>query len=199
MAGCKCRYCQASLLTQNACKATIKNKTAYFCNEEHHSSYLKKIEEEEKEKEIAKEAKKALTVRKREEKKLQERAKIEKYKKDKDRVYYAICEILNKKEIINTILWKEWAIWNKVASNEVIGQYIEENKEFLIKTISRLDDSEFLRIKYLSAIIKNNIGDYKPNIKETQKPKVAVDETFYAPTTGGGNKRRSLVDLEDDF
>jgi len=127
-------------------------------------------------------------------------AKKEKTAADKDKVYRLICDIIGRKEIINTVLWKEWAIWNKVASNEVIGQYLEENKSYLIDIVYRLDNVEFGRIRYLSTILKNKLGDFKSKAKETPKPKVQVDETFYAPVTNNSNnKRRSLADLEDDF
>lgn len=127
-------------------------------------------------------------------------AKKEKAAADKDKAYRLICDIVGRKEIINSVLWKEWAIWNKVASNEIIGLYLEENKFYLIDMISRLDNVEFNRIRYLSTILKNRLGDFKPKAKETPKPKVQVDETFYAPATNNSkNKRRSLADLEDDF
>lgn len=124
--------------------------------------------------------------------------KQEKEAADKDKVYRLICDIIGRKEIINTVLWKEWAQWNKVASNEKIGQYLEENKFYLISLISRLDNVEFNRIRYLSTILKNKLGDFKPNTKEIEKPKIQIDETFYVSTTNN-NKRRSLADLEDEF
>lgn len=123
---------------------------------------------------------------------------------DKDRVYRLICDIICRKEIINTVLWKEWKLWNKVATDELIGQYLEENKIYLTSVIARLDDVEFNRIRYLSAIIKNKLGDFKPKAKETPKPKVQVEETVYEPQSENNapmksNKRRSLADLEDEF
>lgn len=213
MAGCKCRFCQARLTTDNACKQTIKKQIAYFCNEEHYSSYLADIEQKElvkkEEKRIKKELYEKIKEEKRIKKELNEKIKAdkeakekerkEKNKADKDKTYYLICDIINRKEVINTVLWKEWALWNKVATNEVIGQYLEENKAYLTNALSKIDNVEFLRIKYLSTIIKNNIGDYKPNIKETEKPKIVVDETFYEPSPVRNNKRRSLADLEDDL
>ena len=51
----------------------------------------------------------------------------EKGKMDKDKVYSLVCEIIGRKEIINTALYKEWQSWNMVASNEIIYQYLEEN------------------------------------------------------------------------
>lgn len=125
-------------------------------------------------------------------------ARKEKAAADKDKAYRLICDIIGRKEIINTALWKEWLQWNKVASNEVIGQYLEENKSYLISVVSRLDNVEFNRIRYLSTILKNKLGDFKAKAKEIPKPKIQVDETFYAPTTNN-NKRRSLADLEDEF
>ena len=92
----------------------------------------------------------------------------EKRKADKDRAYWLICDIVGRKEIINTVLWKEWKIWNKVASNEVIGNYLEENKEYLSSAIAQLEDVEFLRVRYLSAVLKNKLGDYKPVVAKEQ-------------------------------
>lgn len=127
--------------------------------------------------------------------------KKKKSAEDKDKVYRLVCDIIGRKEILNSALWKEKAIWNKVANDEVIGQYLEENKDYLTSMICRLDNVEYNRIRYLSAILKNKLGDYKPNVvvKDTEKPKVKVDESFYesAPTTH--HRRRALADLEDEF
>ena len=126
-------------------------------------------------------------------------AKKEKAAADKDKTYRLICEIMGKEKIINTVLWKEWKIWNEVATNEVIGQCLEENKAFLTSAIAKLDNVEFNRIRYLSTILKNKLGDFKPKEKEIEKPKVKVDETFYGAVQTTQNKRRSLADLEDEF
>lgn len=126
-------------------------------------------------------------------------AKKKKAAEDKDRVYRLICDIMNEKEIINTILFKEWAVWNKVADNEKIGQYLEENQEYLTSVIARLQSSEFARIRYLSTIIKDKIKGFVPRVEVEEKPKVVVDETIYDAPTHTLNKRRSLEDLEDMF
>lgn len=123
----------------------------------------------------------------------------EKEKADKDKVYYLICEIIGRKEIVNTVLWKEWVVWNKVASNEIIGKYLEENRRYLIGMVSKLDDVEFNRIRYLSTILKNKLGDFKLKKNVEEPRKVIVEETFYIPTVTNNNKRRSLADLEDEF
>lgn len=195
MAGCKCRYCHENLLTQNAYKIIDRKKSAYFCNEEHYKLFLEDATRKKEEEN----ARKLLADKRREEKEKAEREGIEKRKADKDRVYWLICEIIGRKEIINTKLWKEWVIWNKVATNEVLGNYLEENKNYLISVVSKIDNVELYRINYLSAIIKNNLGDYKSRTQATAKPQIKVDNTFYQPKVMNNNRRRSLADLEDEF
>ena len=187
---CKCRYCQTSLDTKNAYFQMFGKNKAYFCSEEH-CNLLLEAKEQTKIKKAAE--KEAIRQKKQEEKAIA----VEKYKKDNDKVYYLICEIIGRKEIVNTRLWKEWALWNKVATNERIGQYLEENKDYLVNVVSRIDDNESARIAYLSAIIKNNLGDYKPRvaIQEITAPK--IQEEHYE-TKFKLKQRRSLEDLEDD-
>lgn len=117
---------------------------------------------------------------------------------DKDRVYFLICDIIERKEVINTALWKEWAVWNKVANNEVIGQYLEENKDYLKSTISRLDNVEFNRIRYLSTILKNKLGDFKPKAKIEEKFIPIIQEEHYE-TKFKNKKRRGFEDLEEEY
>lgn len=126
-----------------------------------------------------------------------EEAKKKKAADDKDKVYYLICDIIGRKEILNSALWKEKAIWNKVSTDEVIGKYLEENKEYLSNLIGRLDDVEYNRIRYLSAILKNKLGDYKPKVvvKEIVTPKIQ-DEHY--ETKFKLKQRRGFEDLEDD-
>lgn len=116
---------------------------------------------------------------------------------DKDRVYYLICDIMGEKEIINTALWKEKIEWNKAFSDEFIAKYLQENKDYLTSVITRLNSSQFAKIRYLSAILKNNLGDFKPKVVEVEKPKITVVEehyeTKYKPKT-----RLALEDLEED-
>ena len=76
---------------------------------------------------------------------------------DKDRVYRLICDIMGEKDIISTALWKEWQIWLKVADNEKIANYLEENRSYLTSVIARLSSSEYAKIRYLSTIIRDKI------------------------------------------
>ena len=118
---------------------------------------------------------------------------------DKDRVYRLVCDIMGEKEIISTALWKEWQVWNKVADNAKIAKYLEENCTYLTSVISKLGSSEYARIRYLSAIIRDKIKAFVPKVEVVEKPKVIVEETIYETPTQSLNKRRSLAELEDMF
>ena len=118
---------------------------------------------------------------------------------DKDRVYRLICDIMGEKEIINTILFKEWQEWLKVSDNAKIAKYLEENKDYLTSVIARLGSSEYARIRYLSTIIRDKIKAFVPKVEVKEVPKVIVEETIYEAPTQSLNKRRSLDDLEDMF
>ena len=157
--------------------ASGNGRKAFYCSQEEYESTIKKPQK-----------KKAVTK--------QPKEKIPTYR---DKAYELICNIIGRPKIINTILWKEWKIWNEVAADEVIAQYLEENRDYLVGAIGRLDNVEFNRIRYLSAILKNSLGDFKSKEKEMEKPKTQVDDTFYAPIATNNNKRRSLADLEDEF
>lgn len=126
-----------------------------------------------------------------------EEKRKQKAKTDKDCVYKLICDIFCVQEIINTVLWKEWKVWNKVKSDEIIAKYLDENKSYLTGVISRLSGGEYNKIRYLSAILKNSLGDYRPKVVEQPKI-VEVDMTMYNAPVKPLNKRRSLADLEDE-
>lgn len=128
-----------------------------------------------------------------------EEDKKKKAQEDKDRVYYLICDIMGVNEILNTALWKEKLEWNKAFSDEFIAKYLQENKEYLTSAVARLSSSEYAKIRYISAILKNSLRDFKPKVEEKEKPRIAIDETIYETPTQSLNKRRSLADLEDIF
>lgn len=120
---------------------------------------------------------------------------------EKDAVYNEICDIFNYK-IVNTALWREWQDWNQVADSEKILAYLKENHDYIAGAIGRLSSSEYAKIRYLSAVLKNSLHDYKVKVMEEEKPidkpiehKINVDEgyeTKYKPKT----KRVGLEDIE---
>lgn len=126
-----------------------------------------------------------------------EEARKKKVLEDKDRVYRLICDIMGVKEIISTALWKEWQVWLKVANNEIIAQYLAENKDYLTSVIARLNSSEFARIRYLSAILKNNLSNFKPRVQEVIKPQPTMEEHY--ETKYKHKARRGLEDFEEEY
>ena len=125
-----------------------------------------------------------------------EEARKKKAAEDKNRVYYLICDIMGEKEIIITILYKEWQVWNKVADNQKIAKYLEDNKDYLTTVIGRLGSTEFAKIRYLSTIIRDKIKGYAPKVKVEEKPKVVVEEHY--ETKYKSKTRTALLDFEED-
>lgn len=218
MSAPKCQYCKKSLSPKKALKVVTKGQNKYWCDEEcYKMTESTKVEVAKMvicqicRKKIDRDtAYKITTVIKTTGKDLnkyycseaeynKEEERKKKAAEDKDRVYYLICDIMGEKEIINTTLFKEWQVWNKVADNAKIAKFLEENKENLTLSITRLGGYEYARIRYLSTIIRNKIKDFKPKAEGVEKPKVVVEETIYEAPTQSLNKRRSLADLEDMF
>lgn len=122
----------------------------------------------------------------------------QKEKEDKDRVYELICNILGEKEIINTALWAEKKIWNKAFSDEIIAKYLAENQEYLTSAVSKLSGTEFAKIRYVSAVLKNSLRDFKPKATIVEKPKIVVTEEHYE-TKYKPKARMALEDLEEGY
>lgn len=121
----------------------------------------------------------------------------DKEKTDKGRVFNLITKIFGY-QVANTILYKEWQIWNGLRSDEVISAYLAEKESYLTRAMARLDSNEYAKIKYFSAILKNDLKDYKVKEEIIERPTVVVDQTMYESPTRAPNKRRSLADLEDE-
>ena len=125
-----------------------------------------------------------------------EEERKKKVQEDKDRVYRLVCDIMGEKEIISTALFKEWQVWLKVADNEKIAKYLEENKDYLTSVIARLSSSEYARIRYLSTIIRDKIKAFVPRVEVVDKPKVVVEEHYETKYKARG--RQALEDFEED-
>lgn len=173
----KCKYCQASLKIKEAYKTITKNKTMYFCNEKHFDLYMKKLESEREQKEHSKQL--------------------------QDKFYKLFCDILGVNGITNTALWKEKAEINKVFTDDLIIAYLEEHKEYLTNAVCKLSGGIYGKIRYVSVVLRNSLGDYRPKVKEVERPTVQADtsinEMMYEIRNTNKSKRKSLADLEDMF
>ena len=131
-----------------------------------------------------------------------EETRKKKVAEDKDRVYNLICDMFGY-EIVNTQFFAEWTLWNKLKSNEIIYKYLRENEDYLQQICDRSFNTEYQKIRYFSAVLKNSLKDYKPKAVEAEKPKVVVDSSFelFEPTIEKipQVEEQILYDVEDDL
>lgn len=126
---------------------------------------------------------------------------MQKEKTDKDAIYTEIVDIFGYK-IQNSALFKEWKCWNELASNEKILSYIQENKDYIKGAVGKLNSTEYAQIRYVSAILKNSLVDYKVGSrKEPEKIEVKNDSFFelFEPIKESKKMRKSFAELEDDL
>lgn len=126
---------------------------------------------------------------------------MQKEKADKDAIYTEIVDIFGYK-IQNSALFKEWKCWNELASNEKILSYIQENKDYIKGAVGKLNSTEYARVRYMSAILKNSLVDYKVGSrKEPEKIEVKNDSFFelFEPIKESKKMRKSFAELEDDL
>ena len=129
---------------------------------------------------------------------LAEEERKKKLKDDRNRVYDLICDMFGY-EIVNTKFFAEWTLWNKLKSDEIIHKYLRDNESYLQQICDKPFGTEYQKIMYFSAILKNSLKDYVPKVEIAEKPKIVVEETIYEAPAQSLNKRRSLSDLEDMF
>ena len=126
----------------------------------------------------------------------EEEDKKKKEIEDKNKVYNLICDMFGY-QIQNSQFFAEWTLWNKLKSNEIIYKYLRENEDYLCRVCDKSFNSEYQKIRYFSAILKNSLRDYKPKVEVVEKPKVVMEEhyeTKYKPKT-----RQALDDFEEDY
>ena len=133
--------------------------------------------------------------------------KQERKKADHKELYETICDILGFKEIVNTILFKEWTEWNKVATDAEILAYLKEksNVRNALSLPQISSASEFNKIRYISAILKNNLQDYVKDYREKKRNEEYISKKkdtfdFYEPVVQTETKeRQSFGEVEDDI
>ena len=131
-----------------------------------------------------------------------EEDKKNKATENKNRVYNLICDMFGY-EIVNTQFFAEWTLWNKLKSNEIIYKYLRENEDYLQQICDRSFDTEYQKIRYFSAVLKNSLRDFKPRVEEVENPKVVIDTSFelFEPTFEKNPQveEQILYDVEDDL
>ena len=99
-------------------------------------------------------------------------------------------------------VWKEYLIWKEVVdgNGNKVKWYLTENKRSLAETLKKKHfESDFGMIKYLSAIVKSNVAQYRSNeymslpLKESESQ--VKENTAVIPNS---KRRKSLAELEDE-
>lgn len=165
----KCRYCGERVEKEDAYKDP--NKNSYYCSEEHYLATMKNREDLQKEKE-------------------------EKKQKKIDPVYEEVADIFGYR-IQNSQLFKEMKLWRSICNDEKILAYLQEHKDYIKSKLEKLNSSEYARIRYVSAILKNSLKDYAATVR-VEPEKINVDCEIYEPTVFAKKKRRGLSELEDE-
>ena len=159
-----CRYCKSKIEKKDALQIPGEKYNTYYCNQECYS----KANAEKKAKEIERLAKK--------------QEKEENKQKRIDPVYEEIADIFGYR-IANSALFKEMKLWRGICDDTKILSYLQENRDRIKSAMERASSSEYARIRYVSAILKNSLADYNVKNIEAEKttPGITVDEDYIMP------------------
>ncbi len=116
-------------------------------------------------------------------------------KESRLKVIDLVFEIIG--ETTNTSVFKELTDISKVHGYQKMLSYMESNMDYLNKAMVTCSGSkEYGRIRYLMAIIKNELGDFVETItKEDDVVEVDfVENVVYTPT-----KKKSFTDYLDEY
>lgn len=135
----KCRCCGNRIDKTNAYVIQKGKSNFYYCNE---GEYLTIQSQKEKENQKKKE--------------LQEQ---------KNKIYGICCEIFGYK-IISSNFWKEYN--SLPISQDILLLYLTDTKDKLSKALSKSFDSEYGKIRYFFAIIRNSHADWLQKRKQEE-------------------------------
>ena len=169
-----CKYCKAKIEKKDAFQVHGEKYNTYYCNKECYSNAIAKKEETQKIKS----------------------ASGEKKQRKIDPVYEEIADIFGYR-IQNSALFAEMKLWRGICDDAKILAYLQENKDRIKAAMERASSSEYARIRYVSAILKNSLADYKKTAR-IEPEKINVDCEIYEPIVSKKKKRRGLNALEDE-
>ena len=203
-----CRYCKSKIEKKDALQILGEKHNTYYCNQECYSNYFAEKEKTKNENEAVKRAKEIERLAKKQEKERQieeQKAASAARKAKRDAVYDELCDIFGY-EVQNTVLFTEWILWNKLADDEKILAYLKEHKDYIKGATARASGTEYAKIRYMSAILKNNLKDYS-NSREHREQLQVVDDAMpkessfvlFEPVKENKKVRKSFAELEDDL
>lgn len=203
-----CRYCKSKIEKKNALQILGEKHNTYYCNQECYSNYFAEKEKTKNENEAVKRAKEIERLAKKQEKERQieeQKADSAARKAKRDAVYDELCDIFGY-EVQNTVLFTEWILWNKLADDENILAYLKEHKDYIKGATARASGTEYAKIRYMSAILKNNLKDYSNSRGQRSQLQVIDDAmpkessfVLFEPVKENKKVRKSFAELEDDL
>ena len=114
-------------------------------------------------------------------------------KKPRDVFYDKAQEVFGK--TTNTLFFKEIDEIAAVHGWDKMIVYLEDNKEYLDKVMSKNFTSEYARCRYFSVIFKNNLGDYQ--MKKAEPIIKKVVEVDMDVSTNKYKKKNNVVGMND--
>lgn len=149
MAIIRCRHCGAKLIPGEGYEVNEGGVRKFFCSKEEYETYN---------------ADKNAVYTKIEEQKNAEA-------KTTEALLNELSIITGEIEVIvNSDLNAERKTWNDIADDKVLIDYLTENEPRLTAAITRLGvgQPQRVKIRYLSAIIRNELGEYSLRLKEVK-------------------------------
>lgn len=146
MARCKCRCCGNSLDTKTAYRVVIKEKNAYFCDEDCYNKYLA------------------------------DKAEQDKINAEYDEIYELTKQIFGYEFTGYSLIKREVNTWEKVGTRAKIIAYLKENKDWLSDVMSKEFASDFNRVRYYSVIVAGRLHDWKPKARVVEAPVATPQE-----------------------
>ena len=117
-------------------------------------------------------------------------------RKAKDDTYEMINQIFGYK-VIHTSLFKEINAIAKTCEYSVISSYLKCSEREISFALNKDFQSEYAKIRYFAAILKNNLRDY--HMPEKIKPReVNIENEPTVQHFHRRKKRRNLAELESE-
>lgn len=112
----------------------------------------------------------------------------------RDNAYNFIYNIFGHK-VTNTVLYKEVDELGGIYGFNKIFAYLQEKYDYICKVLSKDFNTEYAKIRYFTAILKNSLADFQYEEKTVIKTP-AMD--FVKTQFKRKNKRIPLVEYEDE-
>lgn len=184
----KCRKCGNKIDRNDAFKVVVDNKNVYYCNEKEYEEHVKEKQKIERERFIKKKEQQLLKQKK------------EKEKIIRERIYDSITRIFGYLPK-NTALYKEMNELIVCFGYELIDDYLKEREDYLYDTIQNKNfESEYGKIRYFSAILKNTLVDFENKRQEKKEESAKVyDINVVKMKFKRKQKRKSLEEIENNI